>query len=343
MLAVSGKGADLFRRLWLVGVAMVGASIPVVGVEARAASQPAVTLPSLTLPTVTTGSVTVPSVTVPSVIVPSVTVPSVTVPMVIVPSVTTPSISTPSVSSPPVDAPVLPRPTAPSGAIPGPAARPSAIAGSGAPATGGAPASDRSARAGTGRGRSTAAAGASRRGRAGRRALRILRRDRALRHVVLRLSSCLGRMPRTERRVLVLRAGVGIAHTRSRREVARIIGLGGARVATLERRSLRRLRALAHEGACAAASAPAPVGLLGGLASSRPPAPKGIVHLLAELPSGGPRTSAPVRVSHGGVSIGTPTGPVAGSASGLAYRLLALILGLTAIAVIVVREVRRGL
>jgi hypothetical protein len=75
--------------------------------------------------------------------------------------------------------------------------------------------------------------------------------DRALRHVVLSFQNCLGSVPRTERRVLELRAGVGVAHTRSRAQVARITGTTRRHVGRLERRGLHRLRALGRAGTCA--------------------------------------------------------------------------------------------
>jgi hypothetical protein len=71
---------------------------------------------------------------------------------------------------------------------------------------------------------------------------------------VLRFQGCLGDMPRSERRVLELRAGVGLPRTRTRAEVARLTGLRRTRVARLERRGLKRLNALAKAGTCASAS-----------------------------------------------------------------------------------------
>jgi hypothetical protein len=79
-------------------------------------------------------------------------------------------------------------------------------------------------------------------------------RERELRQAVVRLQGCLARVPRAERRVLVLRAGIGTARMRTRAEVARITGLRRARVARLERRGLRDLRALGRAGACAISS-----------------------------------------------------------------------------------------
>jgi hypothetical protein len=71
---------------------------------------------------------------------------------------------------------------------------------------------------------------------------------------VLAFQACLGSVPRKERRVLELRAGVGSADTHSRAEVARLTGLRRSSVARLERRGLKRLRTLANGGTCAGAT-----------------------------------------------------------------------------------------
>jgi hypothetical protein len=84
----------------------------------------------------------------------------------------------------------------------------------------------------TGAGGSSAPSSSSR-GAAESPAAKVRRRDRALRRAVLRFQGCLSRVPRAERRVLTLRAGVGAAPTRSRTEVARITHLRRARVITL--------------------------------------------------------------------------------------------------------------
>ena len=62
-------------------------------------------------------------------------------------------------------------------------------------------------------------------------------------------------MPRSERRVLSLRAGVGRLRAHTRSQVARITHLRRVRVIKLERRGLRRLRALNRAGACQDAGA----------------------------------------------------------------------------------------
>jgi hypothetical protein len=65
---------------------------------------------------------------------------------------------------------------------------------------------------------------------------------------VRRLSACLDGLPALERRVLVLRAGLGPRRPRSRARVARALDLTTRRVARVERRGLRRLRGLARSG-----------------------------------------------------------------------------------------------
>jgi hypothetical protein len=63
-------------------------------------------------------------------------------------------------------------------------------------------------------------------------------------------------VPRSERRVLSLRAGVGRLRPHTRSEVARITHLRRARVIVLEHHGLSRLRALNRAGACQEAGAP---------------------------------------------------------------------------------------
>jgi hypothetical protein len=60
------------------------------------------------------------------------------------------------------------------------------------------------------------------------------------------MHACLGTVPRTERRVLLLRAG-----GRSPERVAGIMGLSARRLARLERAGVDRLRAMARGGGCA--------------------------------------------------------------------------------------------
>ena len=88
-------------------------------------------------------------------------------------------------------------------------------------------------------------------------AKRPARRERRLRRTVTRLRGCLDGLGAAERRVLVLRSGLGPRPARSRARVARALGVSARRVARLERRGLRRLRGLARDG-CGGATAPAP-------------------------------------------------------------------------------------
>ena len=74
------------------------------------------------------------------------------------------------------------------------------------------------------------------------------RRERRLRRTVTRLRACLDGLPTLERRVLVLRAGLGPRHPRPRARVARVLDVSTTRVRRLERRGLRRLRGLARGG-----------------------------------------------------------------------------------------------
>ena len=76
-----------------------------------------------------------------------------------------------------------------------------------------------------------------------------VRRERQIRRTVARLSGCLDELPSGQRRVLVLRGGVDTA-PRTRRAVARRLGVPVARVRKMELRGLRRARGLARAGAC---------------------------------------------------------------------------------------------
>ena len=173
-------------------------------------------------------------------------------------------------------------------------------------------------------------------------AAKVRRRDRALRRAVLRFQGCLSRVPRAERRVLTLRAGVGAARTHSRTEVARITHLRRTRVITLERRGLRRLHALGRAGACQDApqtSAAAPV-----VAAGTPPpgsAPGGRGAVLAEhqvsdsRPAGAQGTASPPPSCRSAVPRSSPA--PAGSISPSSSRRSAVL----AFVFVVTREVKR--
>jgi Sigma-70, region 4 len=96
------------------------------------------------------------------------------------------------------------------------------------------------------------------------------RRERRLRRSVVRLSGCLDDLSAAQRRVLVLRAGVGEASPRTRQGVARALDIRVQRVRRIERRGLRRARELDRADACGAAVAggAAPVISTGSLAGT---------------------------------------------------------------------------
>jgi Sigma-70, region 4 len=167
---------------------------------------------------------------------------------------------------------------------------------------------------------------------------------------VVQLQGCLGRVPRLERRVLVLRAGVGIAHTRSRAQVARITGIRRARVARLERRGLRKLRALGRAGACPVVStgaeqtttiaAPAVGGPL-----ARRGEPTGRGGVLGESKSGGDQ---PAKRSSGANSEQSAVLPIArpesgpgGGGSPMDLTIIIVPVALATFAFVLFRELRR--
>jgi hypothetical protein len=79
----------------------------------------------------------------------------------------------------------------------------------------------------------------------------VRRRDHRLRTAVRRLRGCLPALPRLQRRVLVLRTGIGKGGPRSRERVARILDRSEPRVGRIERRAVRRLEAAERSGRCA--------------------------------------------------------------------------------------------
>jgi hypothetical protein len=352
----------MLRRRWWLVVAALGTLISFVisGLPAGAAG---VTVPTVAttppptqvpIPPVSTSPVTVPGpapAPVPPVTVPPVTTPSVSTPPVKTPAPVPPAASTPSVQTP-----------SGTGPLPSSAGTPSSSGSSGtsgnsatsAPGSGSATASptpgsgaaarsvgaDRSSGSG-GRGHAARASGRDRAGRSSRARTR----DRELRQAVVRLQGCLARVPRAERRVLVLRAGIGTARTRSRAEVARITGLQRARVARLERRGMRDLRALGRAGACAVSSGDVATGFAGipvsGSTQSGGPTGHGVV--LAE------RHSDPRRTLVQREAEGTPTPaakpPIArpdiSSTNRFDLALVFIPLAVVAFVLVMIREARR--
>jgi len=247
-------------RRWCLGVTVViwtSISAPV-----ASAQQP----PLPGTPTVTVPPVTVPQVTVPPVTVPPVTVP----PTPVTPEVTTPPVQTPTVTTPSVSTSSGAANGAGEGSGSGGGQTSTGQGtGSGQSGSGQAGGAGQSGTGASGAGQSaagqsgTSASGAGKSGSSsgedpGNAPARPGDRERDLRRTVLGHEACLGQMPRGERRVLTLRAGVGLAHPRSRAQVQRITGLRRARVAALERAGLQRLRSLARAGGCGQAASAAP-------------------------------------------------------------------------------------
>ena len=216
-----------------------------------------------------------PPVTVPQVTVPQVTVPPVTVPPTpVTPEVTTPPAQTPTVTTPSVSTSSGTANGSGDGSGSGDG-QSSNSQGSGAGQSGSGQASGAS-QSGTAQPSGTGASGAGKSGSSsgddpGNAPARLRDRDRQLRRAVLGHEACLGQMPRGERRVLTLRAGVGLAHPRSRAQVQRITGLPRTRVAALERSGLQRLRSLAQAGACgqSASASPGEVAPVTGVSGAR--------------------------------------------------------------------------
>ena len=77
-----------------------------------------------------------------------------------------------------------------------------------------------------------------------------------MRKTVQRLQGCLGSLSGLERRVLVLRAGIGAGGPRTRAQVARRLDVSARRVTRLEHRGMRALRGLAGAGRCGGAGSP---------------------------------------------------------------------------------------
>jgi hypothetical protein len=246
-------------RRWGLGVTVV-VSTAMCALPASAQQPPLPGTPPVTVPPVTVPPVTVPPVTVP----PTPVTPGVTTPPAQTPAVSTPSVSTSSGSASEAGQ------GSGSGAGQSSSGEASGSGQSGASQAGSAGQSG-AGQLGAGQANGVGAngSGPSSAGKSGSASgdepddapTRLRGRDRELRRTVLGHEGCLGQVPRDERRVLTLRAGVGMAHPRSRDAVRRMTGLRRTRVVALERRGLKRLRALAQAGGCAAASSGTPAGV----------------------------------------------------------------------------------
>jgi hypothetical protein len=349
-------------------------SVPTPTVPTPSVPTPTVPTPTVPVPTVPTPTVPTPPpvpvpapapapsapVRVPSVTVPSVRTPSVSTPAGTVQSTSTPSVSTPSVSTPKVAAPgSAPTRSGAGSTGAGSTGSGSPGSGSGSAGSGGGSGGGATGTAGSTSGSATSpgssatgADGQSTRGGSSdakpkTRAARIQQRERNLRSTVLRFRGCLSRVPRSERRVLSLRAGVGRLRAHTRSEVARITHLRRARVIKLERRGLRRLRALNRAGACQdAGAATTAMTVAPGTGTGTPAPPAGTpgdrTAVLAEHHSGANQDSGsqgkPERAE---LSISRPStsGPGGSSFD------LALVLGplaFLAFLLVITREVRRA-
>ncbi|MDP9344279.1 MAG: hypothetical protein M3P44_00890 [Actinomycetota bacterium] len=179
------------------------------------------------------------------------------------------------------------------------------------------------------------------------------RRDRALRTAVLRFGGCLAQVPAVERRVLTLRAGVGIDRVRPRSVVARMTGFSVRRVARIERRGLRELRRRARAGGCTGPSLDTadaspvmislftPFGPLGPSPSGAGVEPRGGV--LSETVSGKAKSSRPSAEARPGSDLlagPTALGP-GGSGGGFNPAYVLIPLALLGYAAFVVRGERR--
>jgi hypothetical protein len=229
--------------------------------------------PDLSQPKLSDVQVQVPQVTVPQVQTPQVQTPQLQTPQLQTPQVQTPQVQTPQVQVPRAPAPVpsAPAPRTPvtsggggstgggggtSGAGSGGGSGGGGSAAAGAP--GGSAAPSRSAGAGRdggdegdGQAAPRRRSGARRDGQ--RRGRRAAAKEARLRAIVHRLAGCLDDVRLAPRRVLVLRSGYGPFTPLSRAQVADRLDLATPQVKRLERRGLRRLRALREGGGCGAA------------------------------------------------------------------------------------------
>jgi hypothetical protein len=341
----------VYRRWWLVA----GVLFITMGLTGIAAAQ----LPAVPVQTPVVGTPELPPVPVPTSALPAPpSVPGAPVPTPVslpvplaTPAVSAPSVSTPSLSTPAGSVPSVSTPrvsTTSADAPAGSGSAPSSSAGSARSATSGA---GTTASAGTTPGGSatsgSASAGTGAHGHASNglsdsAAAKVRRRERALRRAVLRFRGCLSRVPRAERRVLTLRAGVGAARPHSRTQVARITHLRRTRVVTLERRGLRRLHALGRTGDCREArTAPAAAPVAGAAAPPAGSASGGPGAVLAEQqvhdsrPAGAQGHHKPTAE----LSISRPT--IAPGTGGFDLTLVFAALGLLAFVFVVTREVKR--
>jgi hypothetical protein len=257
LLAVSG----------LVLVLAAGGSSP------AAAQLPELGLPEADVPDAHVPEVQVPDV--PGVELPGVQVPSLQVPSVEAgPGVETPAVEVGGVQAGGESAPAAPAPSEPTGTTRttgsggGPGGGDSGTGG-GSAAGGGSTASGSASGRVAAAGRSTAVAARSAGARDTPRRARS--RERRLRRLVAASRGCLAALPAAERRVLVLRAGLGPRDPRSRRATAARLDVPLAAVRRRERAGVRQLRALGGDCGGAAVS-PSAASAAGAMLASTPTA-----------------------------------------------------------------------
>jgi hypothetical protein len=288
-------------------------------------------------------------------------VPAVPVPVPTVPSVQVP---VPSVATPP--APTV----APPNTAQGPARLPSQGSGQGGPAAGGPPATPPAGSGSSGSGswspgsappagaapaRSVPASSGSAHGGTAESQSPAARRrfDNRLRRRVVALQGCLPTLGRLERRVLILRAGVGAGATRPRSLVASRLKITESRVSAVERRALRHLGDADRRQRCSFSGSKSSAALdsaildaldvLGPAAASGTPVRQGSDGNGGSQKSGGGgtgRTSGGVR-GEAAQSAGPSGFVVRNPPAGGNDKLILLITGL-AILVVITREVMRG-
>jgi hypothetical protein len=163
-----------------------------------------------------------------------------------------------------------------------------------------------------------------------------------LTQVVARLHGCLGQLAPTQRRVLVLRAGLGSRPALSPTQVARRLGLGVAQTRRIERRALQRLGALDGAGRCVAGGAVTFAALLAstpfGLSDGSTLAAAGDGAALGR-PRGGVKGVSESGGGDGGSALGAALPPPLGQGSD--WTLLLLLMVAALVVLLVRRELRR--
>lgn len=238
------RGSNVSRRLGgrVVTAAFLSALVICIANVSGAAGQ----LPQLP-------GVQVPSLPTPPKLVPPTQVPKAPVQVPNVPQVRPPS--TPRVEVPSVRVPSAPSaPSAPSRGAPSADGTGSTQgAAPSAPTSGGS--STRSGRVGThSNGPRSNRASGSRRSQTGRHASAPTLRERRFRHAVVRLWACSYAVSAVQRRVLVLRTGLGDGSALSVKGVAKALSLSSGRVVRAERAGLRSLHRANRSDGCAMGS-----------------------------------------------------------------------------------------